>query len=139
MVSAFNMQSACVGVHHVTCCLTAMDDLTACSWKKTLPPSSGHTVRISSLVIPRSSLPVSTPRVFTVLCAKKNKQKNMNRRHCFRRFKDDNSCHFVCVPHILEKPLYSSQDLTCADVEFMSRVGGAPRTRLVCCGGEQRG
>lgn len=47
--------------------LTAMADLMAWSWKKTLPPSSGHTVLISSLVNPRRSLPVSTPRLLTVL------------------------------------------------------------------------
>lgn len=47
--------------------LTASCDLTPWSWKKTFPASSGHTVLISSLLIPRSSLPVRTPRLDTVL------------------------------------------------------------------------
>lgn len=51
---------------HVTR-LTAVADLTACSWKKTLLPSSGHTVRISSLVIPSRSFPVRMASVLTVL------------------------------------------------------------------------
>lgn len=134
------MQSVRVCVHHVTCRFTAMDDLTACSWKKTLPPSSGHTVRISSLVIPRSSLPVSTPSVFTVLRAKKkqNNKKRMNKWRCFRQTQGRQHLS-LCVSHILEKPLYSSQALTCGDEEVMSRVGGDPTPRLVGCGGEQRG
>ncbi|KAG9330894.1 hypothetical protein JZ751_021806 [Albula glossodonta] len=41
--------------------LTARADLTACSWKKTLAPSSGQTVRNSSRVIPRINPPFSTP------------------------------------------------------------------------------
>ena len=49
-----------------------MDALTLWRLKKTLFPSSGHTVRISSFFIPRSSLPVSTPRVFTVLSRKRS-------------------------------------------------------------------
>lgn len=52
--------------------LTAMEDLMPCSWKKTFPPSSGHTVLISFLDIPRSSLPVSTPRLLTVLHMKRH-------------------------------------------------------------------
>lgn len=50
-----------------------MADLTACSWKKTLPPSSGHTVLISCLFIPRSCCPLSTPRLLTVLYKRRNK------------------------------------------------------------------
>lgn len=38
-------------------------------------------------------------------------------------------------PHILEKPLCSSQALTCGDVEFMSRV---TPPRMFCCEGEQK-
>lgn len=38
-------------------------------------------------------------------------------------------------PHILEKPLYSSQALTCTGVEFMSRV---TPPRMFCCEGQQR-
>lgn len=50
-----------------------MADLTPWSWKKTFPPSSGHTVLISSFDIPRSSLPLSTPRLLTVLQEKAEK------------------------------------------------------------------
>lgn len=61
--------------------LTAMADLMPCSWKKTLPPSSGHTVLISSLVIPRSRLPVSTPRLDTVLRIKRYRKSDASIPH----------------------------------------------------------
>lgn len=102
-----------VHVCHVTW-LTAMADLTLCSWKKTLLPSSGHTVLISSLVIPSSSLPVRTPSVFTVL------QRHPWVFHAWR------GRALTLSTHILEKPLCSSQALTSGGVEFMSRVT-APR------------
>lgn len=112
---------------------TAMDDFTAWSWKKTLPPSSGQTVRISSLVIPRSSLPVSTPRVLTVLHETKGWILfHHSQTHFTAKQSHSRPSGF---PHILEKPLRSSQALTCGDVEFMSRV---TPPRVFCCEGEQR-
>lgn len=49
---------------------------------------------------------------------------------------ESHSCPFVhYFTHILEKPLYSSQALTSADVEAMSRVTGPLVSR---CEGEQR-
>lgn len=50
--------------------LTTREDLTACNWKKTRPPSSGHTIFSSSLDIPRSIEPLSTPRQRIVLQVK---------------------------------------------------------------------
>lgn len=97
---------------HVTR-LTAMADLTVCSWKKTLLPSSGHTVLISSLVMPSRSLPVRTLRVFTVLHDNGNSESPAPR--------EDEPSRST---HILEKPLYSSQALTSGGLEFMSRVTG---------------
>lgn len=124
----------CVCVYRGTL-LTAMADLMAWSWKKTLPPSSGHTVLISSLLIPRSSLPVSTPRLFTVLQHEVAQNKfNMHYKSYLHHGVPTSS---VCIiTHILEKPLYSSQAFTCAEVEFMSRLSEA---RLSRCEGEWRG
>lgn len=87
-----------------------MADLTACSWKKTLLPSSGHTVLISSLDIPSRSLPVRTPRVVIVL------HDNNSESLAHKEDKPSRSTH------ILEKPLFSSQALTSCGLEFMSRV-----------------
>lgn len=95
--------------------LTAKADLTACSWKKTLLPSSGHTVLISSLVIPSRSLPVRTLSVFTVLHDNDDSESPARREDGPSR-----------STHILEKPLYSSQALTSGALEFMSRVTGPP-------------
>lgn len=67
----------CVCVSHDTS-LTAMADLTAWSWKATLAPSSGLAVLSWSLVIPRSCLPFSTPRLLTVL----HRHKTQNPTSC---------------------------------------------------------
>lgn len=47
--------------------LTARVDLTACNWKKTRPPSSGHTAFSSSLVIFNNEVPLSPAKQRTVL------------------------------------------------------------------------
>lgn len=61
----------CVFVMWCDTLLTARDDLMPWSWKKTFPPSSGHTALIWSLFIVRSCLPFSTPREATVLHMKR--------------------------------------------------------------------
>lgn len=47
--------------------LRAREDLTACNWKKTCPPSSGHTIFSFSLLISSSIEPLSPSRQRTVL------------------------------------------------------------------------
>ena len=83
--------------------LTAMADLTPWSWKKTFPPSSGHTVLISSLVIPSSWWPFSTPRLDAVLLNKNNKTQlygliikyvtNLLNKHLWSPSSPCGSCH----------------------------------------------
>lgn len=104
--------------------LTATDDLTDCSWKKTLPPSSGHTVLISSRFIFSSSSPLSTPSVFTVLFTW---TQNMPliisdcRGHNSNAHKLSQQSE---TSYSFEKPLYCSHALTCGGLDDMVRVGG---------------
>lgn len=112
--------------------LTAMADLMACNWKKTLPPSSGHTILISSLVIPRRSFPVSTPRLVAVLRMKRHRISGFS---CLTRY--IYSTNVITLPaglvhdfsHILLNPLYCSQALTSEGVEVMFRVTGPRLSR----------
>lgn len=127
LCSAFNCAQC---VHIMANSLTAMDDLTACSWKKTLPPSSGHTVLISLLFIPKSCCPVSTPRLLTVLCKKRDKTESNSCNTTYSECKHKPVCDSVeNITHILEKPLYSSQACTSAGEEDMCRVTGPRDSR----------
>lgn len=104
--------------------LTARDDLTDCSWKKTLPPSSGHTVLISLCDILSSSSPLSTPSVFTVLLTWTQSMSLITSAchgHLSNALKLSQQSG---TSYRLEKPLYASHALTCGGLEDMLRVGG---------------
>ena len=106
---------------------TAMADLMLWSWKKTLPPSSGHAILMSSLDIPSNSCPVSTPKLITVLTTHNTAFVAMTRilitswaqANCDKKW-----CCSIFTPYILEKPLYSNQALTSAGLDIMLRGGG---------------
>lgn len=54
-----------------------MLDRTSCNWKKTRPPSSGHSVLSSSLVMPSRVAPLRPPRQRTVLPEKHHQLINL--------------------------------------------------------------